>query len=578
MKTAELAWVFAAGLLLATCEGSGGKRQDKRHVDASVSSDIATVYGDVEVRVCAHGEDVDARVCAPGELRCAGSAVEECLSDGSGWVMKKECSDGNLCTQDSCVDGECVFLQNTCDDGDECTSGVCLGWSGECVFKPNPKAKGCCTQESDCDDGVVETQDLCDVATGTCINMVEELTVKVAYRFGSKGNGPGQLNNPKGLAVLSDGRVVVADSGNNRVLFFSPAGQQLAALEEVGGIALKAPGCVAQAPDERVFICDTGNDRILILGKEGEVEAVWPPLDSGIHLFDQPTDVAVDLAGIAYVINGPGEKFDSGNCIMRLNQKGQVTAMKGKTGEAKGNFDKPSGIAISPAGTLFVTDQGNDRVQVFDDKLNFILAFGESGSDPGKFNGPSDIAMLPDGRFFVVDVGNQRVQLFESCQPDCTGKVCGSDGCQGECGKCPSFAECNAQGLCVGWIGDGGEGCEPHEGPTCGGCGCEKCVCTGEGALDPSLFFQGGDSDPYCCEMAWDEICIDECMYVCGYSCPLPSEWPALEPTFAFVGEWKMAGDAPMVAPLKVAVDSAGFVYVLDTVKAEVVVFEVLLP
>jgi hypothetical protein len=47
-------------------------------------------------------------------------------------------------------------------------------------------------------------------------------------------------------------------------------------------------------------------------------------------------------------------------------------------------------------------------------------------------------------------------------------------------------------------------GCLEYEGPGCDGCSCEGCVC---------------GADPYCCETAWDSICVDQCVDDCGTDC-----------------------------------------------------------
>ncbi len=87
------------------------------------------------------------------------------------------------------------------------------------------------------------------------------------------------------------------------------------------------------------------------------------------------------------------------------------------------------------------------------------------------------------------------------CQPQCEGKECGPDGCGGSCGTCPEGQECIEDlGVC-GWASTG---CEPSYLPGCGGCPCEACVC---------------GLDPYCCEIAWDEVCVDECWQCGGCGC-----------------------------------------------------------
>ena len=54
-----------------------------------------------------------------------------------------------------------------------------------------------------------------------------------------------------------------------------------------------------------------------------------------------------------------------------------------------------------------------------------------------------------------------------NCQKKCQGKVCGPDGCGGQCGpKCPTGKNCNGQGQCV-------PGCQPKcAGRECGPDGC----------------------------------------------------------------------------------------------------------
>ncbi len=85
------------------------------------------------------------------------------------------------------------------------------------------------------------------------------------------------------------------------------------------------------------------------------------------------------------------------------------------------------------------------------------------------------------------------------CEPQCEGKNCGADGCGGECGECPENLSCQ-EGLCQV------VGCDALEGPGCGGCPCEICVCA---------------MDPFCCENTWDAACANQCVESCE-GCPEP--------------------------------------------------------
>lgn len=64
------------------------------------------------------------------------------------------CDDGNACTTNSCVNGQCVYTAISCDDGDACTTDTC------------DPATGCVHTPISCDDGNACTTDTCDPATG----------------------------------------------------------------------------------------------------------------------------------------------------------------------------------------------------------------------------------------------------------------------------------------------------------------------------------------------------------------------------------------------------------------------------
>lgn len=76
-------------------------------------------------------------------------------------------------------------------------------------------------------------------------------------------------------------------------------------------------------------------------------------------------------------------------------------------------FVRPNGVAVDEEGNIIVADSRNDRVQVFSSSGRFISKFGMKGTGPGEFDRPSGICVSPvDGAVIVVDFGNNRVQIF----------------------------------------------------------------------------------------------------------------------------------------------------------------------
>ena len=86
--------------------------------------------------------------------------------------------------------------------------------------------------------------------------------------------------------------------------------------------------------------------------------------------------------------------------------------MWGGHGADRSEFDQPRGIAIGQQGHVYVTDQNNHRVVVFDRLGVYIGEWGAYGFSEGMFLFPSGIAVAADGSILVSDSGNHRVQRF----------------------------------------------------------------------------------------------------------------------------------------------------------------------
>jgi sugar lactone lactonase YvrE len=84
------------------------------------------------------------------------------------------------------------------------------------------------------------------------------------------GTAPGQLSTPKDLLEDPFGRLLVVDSGNNRVDVFGSADQHSPYLDSFGSAGsgagqFSSPTAVALAPGGWMYVSDTGNGRIVRL-------------------------------------------------------------------------------------------------------------------------------------------------------------------------------------------------------------------------------------------------------------------------------------------------------------------------
>ncbi len=103
--------------------------------------------------------------------------------------------------------------------------------------------------------------------------------------------------------------------------------------------------------------------------------------------------------------------------IMQFTPQGKLLKTLGTPGEPgddQKHFDKPTDMAVTPDGQVFVSDgYGNRRVVHFDKHGKFVKAWGKEGTGPGEFMLPHAITMDSQGRLYVADRSNVRVQVFD---------------------------------------------------------------------------------------------------------------------------------------------------------------------
>ena len=253
--------------------------------------------------------------------------------------------------------------------------------------------------------------------------------------WGGRGSEPGQLDNPSGIAVGTDGNIYVSDSGNARVQRFTPDGEHLDTWQLP---TTSRPVGLVVRPDGVTLVTDFTEDQVLVLDADGAVVATWADeadpfqAPSGIALTPQGTVLVVEFMGqrvreldadgrfIRFLTGGPAatDYVATRAPIPGMEEMAAAGQMADMGGQVSGNPDGlymfPSDAAVAPDGTIYVTNTHAYELLVFTSTGDFSAAWGTKGGEPGQWEIPVGVAIDQAGRIHVADSANFRVQVLDA--------------------------------------------------------------------------------------------------------------------------------------------------------------------
>jgi DNA-binding beta-propeller fold protein YncE len=124
---------------------------------------------------------------------------------------------------------------------------------------------------------------------------------KFIKQWGTRGNGPGQFNGLHGIDADRNGKVYVADRGNNRIQIFDSNGTHLDTWPN-----LRFPNHVVAAPDGTVWVSDGTNARLLHYDANGKLLYFWGTYGTYPGAFWELHQFSVDSEGNLYTADSFG--------------------------------------------------------------------------------------------------------------------------------------------------------------------------------------------------------------------------------------------------------------------------------
>lgn len=115
-----------------------------------------------------------------------------------------------------------------------------------------------------------------------------------------------------------------------------------------------------------------------------------------------------------------------GHSVIKFSPRGEILltiGVPGEAGDPPTHLTEPNDVITAPNGDIFVADshsgQNTDdastpaRINKYGADGTFLMSWGTWGSEPGQFKTPHALAWDSQGRLFVSDRGNNRIQIFD---------------------------------------------------------------------------------------------------------------------------------------------------------------------
>ncbi|XP_065917648.1 tripartite motif-containing protein 2-like [Dysidea avara] len=222
-------------------------------------------------------------------------------------------------------------------------------------------------------------------------------------RKGNSGDDEGQFQSPQGVVFDEDNNLYVADGGNFRVQKFDSDGNYLLQFSSQGS----DPGQFDStwgitAHNGKVYVADEHRQCVSVFTTTGQFCSTI-----GLGTLDAPHDVTINHDNHLLTAD-----FNQ-NCVYTSTLDGKCIGKVGTKGSEQGQLSGPYSVTTDIYGSILVTDTYNHRISIFDKDGNFVHCFGSYGwGHHSNFHLPNGIAISPNGSINVSDHENKRVQIF----------------------------------------------------------------------------------------------------------------------------------------------------------------------
>ncbi len=233
------------------------------------------------------------------------------------------------------------------------------------------------------------------------------------------------FNKPLGIAVNQEGLIYIGNDARDCVEVYEPNGTKIA---NIGKGLFKMPNDLAIDDEGKLYIADSKSNTVWVFDPNEGVADIGGP-GSGAGELDFPVAVT-----IRYYTDASGQKVselfvaDQGNYEVKVfDLQGNFLRSFGRAlpfwgSNWKGRWGKMQSLAFDHLGRLHIADSFTNRVQIIDPNTGAYIDYygqanGEPGIEPGQLNTPLDIIIDEFGRVIVANYRNKRFEVIYTVAP-----------------------------------------------------------------------------------------------------------------------------------------------------------------
>ena len=193
-----------------------------------------------------------------------------------------------------------------------------------------------------------------------------------------------------GIASLSEGKIAVSLYEGNSIAVYRSNGKLV---KKFGFDRLDGPSGLALNSKRQVIVVEYDGHRVSVYGENGQFQYSFGSKGANPGEFRKPDQICIGQDDLLYISD------NGNNCIQVFQQYGRFVRQFGKD-----ILDKPTGLAITKDGHIVVASENAHKLSIFSPNGQCVHEIQDVG-----LKRPFGVAVSDDGFIFVADTGNGRI-------------------------------------------------------------------------------------------------------------------------------------------------------------------------